>query len=153
MERTGEQRPKGDPNGRMKAGRKWKDCILRAGGPGETLDPGPSRRGKRIGSGRGRGEREGGGEGGGRGQEGAGRVDRRGGLKLHLRWERERPFRGMTHDVSRDPPGNYGPPERCPDGAPVDPRLRESAGRGLARRPRGVDRELVERGGLAPGAL
>src|SRR5688572_13288226 len=64
-----------------------------------------------------------------------------------------RPFRGMTHDVSRDPPGNYGPPERCPDGAPVDPRLRESAGRGLARRPRGVDRELVERGGLAPGAL
>jgi len=36
MEEKGEQRAKCDPNGRAKAGRKWKDYILGAEPPGET---------------------------------------------------------------------------------------------------------------------
>jgi len=40
MEEAGEQRAKCDPNGRTKAGRKWKDYILGAEPPGETWIPG-----------------------------------------------------------------------------------------------------------------
>lgn len=88
MEETGEQRAKCDPNGRTKPGGEWKDYILGAEPPGETLDPGLFRQrqepvwsseSRPIGSGSGK-------------KGGAGRVDRLGGLKLHLLWEREPPI-------------------------------------------------------------
>jgi hypothetical protein len=94
MEETGEQRAKCDPNGRTKPGGEWKDYILGAEPPGETLDPGlfrattgghgsPESRPIGSGSGRGRGKKG-----------GAGRVDRLAGLKLHLDGRGSRPFRG-----------------------------------------------------------
>ena len=75
MEEKGEQRAKCDPNGRAKAGRKWKDYILGAEPPGETEIRGQSWS-----------------LNGGRSGGGAGRVDRLGGLKVHLLWEREPPI-------------------------------------------------------------